>query len=121
MFRPRTQAEFLSDIERIQKSPEMQEMIIRKIGDTIIAIEEHNEKIRERNRQRQEAADAARLAKKPKLEIEFNEDRNRWEAENVNAKQWESLKAAGWMWDAKNQSRYAPTDDIALAGLELAK
>ena len=52
------------------------------------------------------------------MSIEYCEDRQRWEAEEPAHRERPLLAQLGFAWDQIARSWYAPSDDVALRGME---
>ena len=51
--------------------------------------------------------------------IDFCDDRGRWEAFDVKGSQRNMLLDRGFRWDKNNHVLFAPSEDVALVGMEL--
>lgn len=57
--------------------------------------------------------------RKLRFEIQFSDERNRFEAENPDAQHRTQLRDLGWTWDRVNQIWFACSDDVALSAMEV--
>ena len=57
----------------------------------------------------------------PPVTIDFSDERLRWEAEEVRTpRDRDRLLNIGFRWDNRNRVLFAPSDEVALKGMELA-
>ena len=54
------------------------------------------------------------------MAIEYSDERRRWEAEAMRHAERPALQQLGFRWDRMAQVWYAPDDDVAMRGMELA-